>query len=410
MSDQQSAKLIEAVQVLAEKVRRFQEQYRDRRLGEENTKAALIAPLLEALGWNIRDPEEVNHEYRQTPKDNPVDYCLRLERSPRLLVEAKGLGEDLTDRKWVLQTLGYATMTGAEWCVLTDGDQYLLYNATAPVEADLKLFCQVRLSDGQDQGAAKVLSLISRSNMSGPVLKELWQRYHADRRVKGAMRELVDTLDRKLVLLIRRRIPDLSPREIGEAIRRLNIRIDPHEESYQLGKGPPPLPRLPRNKPKMAIGQVAKRYGLRKRFWEGLLSRPSIASTRHAKLSAAEDGWIAASSGVRGLPFVYVIGQDEARVELYMDRGSGKAETNKRIFDWFEERKEEIERAFGDRLSWQRLEGKQGCRVAYTMTGGGWKSDEAKWPAIQDAMIDAMIRLENALTAHLEKLKAELAL
>ena len=60
-------------------------------------------------------------------------------------------------------------------------------------------------------------------------------------------------------------------------------------------------------------------------------------------------------------------------------------------------------------LSWRRLDDKQACRIAYTVTGGGWKSDESKWPAIQDAMIDAMIRLEKALTPHLAKLKTDLA-
>jgi hypothetical protein len=39
---------------------------------------------------------------------------------------------------------------------------------------------------------------------------------------------------------------------------------------------------------------------------------------------------------------------------------------------------------------------------------GGYRSDEAKWPAIHDAMIDAMGRLEKALTPHLAKLKTEL--
>ena len=65
-------------------------------------------------------------------------------------------------------------------------------------------------------------------------------------------------------------------------------------------------------------------------------------------------------------------------------------------------------RAFGGPLSWQRLDDKQGCRIAYTTTAGGYRSDESKWPAIQDAMIDAMARLEQALTPHLEKLKTEL--
>jgi hypothetical protein len=80
------------------------------------------------------------------------------------------------------------------------------------------------------------------------------------------------------------------------------------------------------------------------------------------------------------------------------------ADTNKRIFDPLQERREEIERAFGGKLSWERLEGKQGCRVAYAVTGGGWRSDQSKWPGIHDAMIDAMVRLESALNPHLAKL------
>jgi hypothetical protein len=47
--------------------------------------------------------------------------------------------------------------------------------------------------------------------------------------------------------------------------------------------------------------------------------------------------------------------------------------------------------------------------VAYTVTGGGWKSDASKWSELQDAMIDAMMRLEQALTPQLAKLKTELA-
>jgi predicted type IV restriction endonuclease len=220
MSSQQSASLIEAVRGLADKARRYQEQFRDRGLGEEDTKAALITPLLEALGWNVRDPEEVHHEYRPTTRDNPVDYCLRLQGTPKLLVEAKGFGEDLSEQRWLRQTLSYATMAGVEWCVLTNGNEYRLYNAAAAVVAEERLFCKVRLSDGHVEEAVRFLSLISRSNMSGTLLNRSWERYHTDRRVKDALRDIVDTADRRLVLLIRRRATDLSPKEIAASIRR----------------------------------------------------------------------------------------------------------------------------------------------------------------------------------------------
>jgi len=105
----------------------------------------------------------------------------------------------------------------------------------------------------------------------------------------------------------------------------------------------------------------------------------------------------------------YVIGQDEARVELYIDRGAYQDEANKRIFDRLHSQKKEVEGSFGGELSWQRLDDKRACRIVHTMTVGGYRSDESKWPEIQDPMIDAMIRLEKALAPDLEKLKTALA-
>jgi hypothetical protein len=242
MSDQKSAKLTEAVRTLADRARRYREQYRERGLGEENTKASLIEPVLEALGWDIRDPDEVYREFRPNPKDNPVDYCLRFVRTTRLLIEAKGLGEDLSDRRWVAQVLGYATMAGAEWCMLTDGDEYRLYNAAATVDADGKLFCRIKLADSREEEAVRVLSLISRANMEQNILRVLWNAHYVDRRVKSTLRGLVDTADRKLVLLIRKRIPDLSPKEVAESIRRLDIRIESPEAPYEPAKPPGEAP------------------------------------------------------------------------------------------------------------------------------------------------------------------------
>ena len=47
----------------------------------------------------------------------------------------------------------------------------------------------------------------------------------------------------------------------------------------------------------------------------------------------------------------------------------------------------------------------ESCRIGTRIEVGGYRDDEAKWPAIQDAMIDAMVRLETALRPHIEKLK-----
>ena len=67
-------------------------------INEQNTKAALIAPVLRALGWDLEDVDEVCHEYRRLSSDYPVDYALLLLRTPRLFVEAKPLDANLDDR------------------------------------------------------------------------------------------------------------------------------------------------------------------------------------------------------------------------------------------------------------------------------------------------------------------------
>jgi hypothetical protein len=126
-------------------------QTRNENIGEQNTKAALIDPLLAALGWDVEDIDEVSREYRRKSQDNPVDYALFMLRSPRLFVEAKGLEKDLSDRKWISQVLGYATVVGVEWCVLTNGDEYRLYNAHAPVDVEQKLFRVIRISESDQE-------------------------------------------------------------------------------------------------------------------------------------------------------------------------------------------------------------------------------------------------------------------
>lgn len=113
--------------------------------------------------------------------------------------------------------------------------------------------------------------------------------------------------------------------------------------------------------------------------------------------------------GAFRLPFVYAIGRDESKVELYIDRGTGQGEANKRIFDRLYGQRKGIEETFGGELSWQRLDDKRACRIASIITAGGYRDDESKWPEIQDAMVDAMDRLQKALTPHLAMLKTELA-
>ncbi len=130
-------------------------------------------------------------------------------------------------------------------------------------------------------------------------------------------------------------------------------------------------------------------------FWEGLLTLGEGKTPLHARMSPSERGYIGARIGISGLGFWYNALQHTSRVELYINRPD--TSVNKRMFDEFLAHKDEIEATFGEPLIWQRLDDKHASRIAYEITVGGYRDDEANWPSIQNAMIDAMVRLEKAL-------------
>jgi hypothetical protein len=100
-----------------------------------------------------------------------------------------------------------------------------------------------------------------------------------------------------------------------------------------------------------------------------------------------------------------VVTQHEAAAELYIDRGADREAENKLIFDTLAADREAIEAAFGGPLEWQRLEERRACRVRKTVTAGGYRDDEREGPAVQDALIDAMVRLHQALEPYVARLR-----
>lgn len=192
-----------------------------RSVGEQNTKAGLIEPILEALGWDVRDPDEVCREYRRLSSDNPVDYALLILRTPRLFVEAKGVGVDLDDRKWANQTIAYATAAGVEWVVLSNGAEWRIYNAHAPVPIEQKLFRSVSIDADPDE-VIHVLRLLGKDNMGENRIAALWKTNFVDRQVRDVLVELFAGGEpaRELVSLVRHRVPGLALHDVRQSLAR----------------------------------------------------------------------------------------------------------------------------------------------------------------------------------------------
>ena len=230
-----------------DRVRDRVRDYADRRvrLTESDTIRVLILPVLEALGWDLQDVEEVRSEYRHASADNPVDYALFLHGSPALFVEAKALGVSLDDRKPLLQTLNYANAAGVDWCVLTNGAEWRIYKVHAPVAAEEKLFLTVRLGETGADPATLIatLSLLSRDRMRARAIDALWSEWRVDREVE----QILDTItqDEAFARLIAKRAPTLTAAEVRASLRRSGLRsFYPRIEAFmaRLDGQPSPVP------------------------------------------------------------------------------------------------------------------------------------------------------------------------
>lgn len=148
----------------------------------------------------------------------------------------------------------------------------------------------------------------------------------------------------------------------------------------------------------------AERFSIRRRFWTELLQKAAQKTDLHVNATPTDKYYSTVSSGVPGFNYGYILLWNATRVELFINQPSG-AEENERLFDRLAAQREAIESDFGEPLVWERNEGANPCRISKYLDFGG-RDNEDKWGEIQDAMIDAMIRLDQALAPRIRALRA----
>jgi len=140
---------------------------------------------------------------------------------------------------------------------------------------------------------------------------------------------------------------------------------------------------------------------LRLEFWTALLKEMAKKSELFKNISPKKDNWISAGSGIAGVPFTFAISKVYARVELYIDTGD-KVE-NKKLFDYLHQNKEAIEAAFGEAMTWERLDDKRASRISSSIDKNSY--DRENWDFIIPELTERMVRFEKALRDYLKKYK-----
>lgn len=187
-------------------------------------RSRLVAPILNALGWNTADSEEVRLDFRLEGQGEDSGLALFLSGTPCCLVELKGLGEEF-DRGGVMsELLPNAGNAGFEWVLLTDGDNYDVYNAHVGLPADQRAFDSVRLSVDPLEKALELFGLLSKQTLKENRIESQWRCRLIDRQVRESLEGLL-TPDSSLVQLLLSETENLTAADISCSLSRAKATV-----------------------------------------------------------------------------------------------------------------------------------------------------------------------------------------
>lgn len=152
--------------------------------------------------------------------------------------------------------------------------------------------------------------------------------------------------------------------------------------------------------------ELKERHQIRLEYWSKLLAAFRGKSSIFQNSNPTKDHWITAGgTGISGITYVFVVTKSYVNVELVIARSV--SEENKRYFDELKNYEAEITSSFGDELSWERLDSKKMCRIAYYLRGVNL-FEKADWDKMIDFQVNSMVKFERALHEPLKKVKQKL--
>ena len=152
--------------------------------------------------------------------------------------------------------------------------------------------------------------------------------------------------------------------------------------------------------------ELKERHHLRLEFWSKLLPKIKGKATIFQNSSPSKDHWLSSGgTGISGLSYNFLVTKSYVGVELAISKSDTQA--NKQVFDELKKLEPEITNDFGDTLSWERLDNKKMCRIAYSLQGVNLNHKD-DWDKMMEFLIDNMMKLEKSMREPLKKVKRRL--
>jgi len=202
---------------------------------EPHVESYLIEPILDSLGWNVRDYNKVDKRFEIGSKE--VDYALLINRNAVAFIEAKRL-ENLTP-KGQEQLFGYARKYNIDHSfyllVFTDGEVWQFYLPSGPGVSNRDLlFCEFNIkTDDIDEIADNLKRFLSYETATGNhalnIVNDEWKKFKGIQTAKAQFPDFWNELTAnpteagslcKLVSKLFREASghELSPKQIAQLI------------------------------------------------------------------------------------------------------------------------------------------------------------------------------------------------
>jgi len=174
---------------------------------EAETKLAVILPILQNLGWNVFNVEEIKPEY--SVGSGRVDFALIIKGQCKVFIEVKPIGEDLSNHQE--QLLKYSFQEGVPLSVLTNGITWWFYLSIIEVPWEQRRFFNIDILEQECQQVIEKFSdfLLKENISSGDaiknahlVLKNKQKNKIIEETIPKAWKKIIDEPDESLIKLI----------------------------------------------------------------------------------------------------------------------------------------------------------------------------------------------------------------
>jgi len=181
---------------------------------EAKIKQAVVLRILDILGWDQYNADEIVPEYSVSSKR--VDYSLKIDNNNKAFIEVKKPGESLEDHQE--QLLEYAFKEGVGLALLTNGINWWFYLPLAEGSWEQRRFYSINLNDQEiEEIASKFVDLLSKEKLrSGEAInnaKKILENKNRDKQIKEAIpqawNKLITEVDNELVELLSKKVENI---------------------------------------------------------------------------------------------------------------------------------------------------------------------------------------------------------